>query len=773
MSNRSAILPRIVGLLAVLYVVLAGFHTLSDFDVWWQLASGRWMWEHGSILRQETFSYTALGKPWAYPAAGELLFYWLYRLGGLALLSLLTPLACLFVGLLLVRKGGMVRAWSVAIAAPLIAWRANVRADMFSTVFGAIFLVILWENHRGEKEDRWLWALPPLMVIWVNLHPGFLLGLALMAMFTVRHPRRLLPCTGVALLATLANPFGWHVYSWLGTLVRLLPLPQSMQSWLGTGPATGPFIGELSQTPVSLPILSGAFRLRDPDSALWWLAAAALVAIAVGLFRGRGWGPVVLTCTAVAALAASRFQSVFAITTVILAPDLLIGESREDDALQQEPGSGGELARLLKVLPPVAALLLLVFVAVRIADLATNRYYMTHGEIASFGAGVSGWFPERAAKFVRDHHLPREVYNDYNSGGYHTWSMAPAYPVFIDGRGDPYGTELFFLQQRLNGESPASEEWRATLDKWKIQTLMISVSRFGGFGGLPVKSFCESDQFRLAYLDETAAVFVTANSLPPITPGLALDCRTAPLNPPAASASTWDRYQFYANAGKLYYALERDKEADQAWQQALALFPDDPALHLDIGQLRHVQGRLGDAEQEFRRAIDLRPTAVSWYALGDLLTQQGKDPEAMECFQESALRSIRPHEAWAAMARSALAAQRPLQALAAANRALETSPYVGAVAANGRSFTARTLAVRGAALQALGQGPAAIDSFEAAVRTAVEPRLSIGLRLALADAYRKAGRIDDARRSLEEAKKLGATGPNVDAFEKELGAKTK
>src|ERR1022692_3370854 len=106
MSNRYGILPRIVGLLAVAYAALAGFHTLSDFDVWWQLASGRWMWEHGAVLRQEVFSYTAAGAPWNYPAAGEILFYCLYRLGGLSLLSLLTPRACSAGALVLIRKGG-------------------------------------------------------------------------------------------------------------------------------------------------------------------------------------------------------------------------------------------------------------------------------------------------------------------------------------------------------------------------------------------------------------------------------------------------------------------------------------------------------------------------------------------------------------------------------------------------------------------------------------------------------------------------------------------
>jgi tetratricopeptide (TPR) repeat protein len=784
MRNRHGILLRLSALLAAAYATLAGFHTLSDFDVWWQLASGRWMWDHGTVLRQETFSYTAAGAPWTYPVGGEILFYWIYRQGGLALLSLLTPLACLGVSLLLIRRGGMSRAWGVAIAAPLVAWRANVRADMFTTVLAAVFLAVLWENHRGKKaERRWLWILPPLMAIWVNLHPGFLLGLALMAFFTLCNPRRLMPCTALAFLATLANPFGWRVYSWLGSLASLLPLPHTFLSWLGSGSApaysafSGGHIGELSRTPISLPILAGAFRWRDPDSALWWVMALALVAIAVGLFRGQGWGPLLLICSVAAALTTSRFQAVFAIATVILAPDLIAGQSKaldgpgappEHDGASKAKSPGG----LTGWWAPVGALLLLAFVAVRITDLASNRYYVTHGEIASFGAGVSGWFPERAAKFVRENHLPRELYNDYNSGGYLTWSMAPEYPVFIDGRGGPYGSEEFLLQERLGFQGPSSDDWRAAIAKWKIHSLLISVSRFGGYGGLPIKTFCDSTEFRLAYLDETAAVFVGADSLPNSKANSkespALDCRSAALTAPAPSASAWDRYQFYANAGKLYYALERDAEAEQAWQQAAAIFPDDPSLHLDIGQLRHVQGRLSDAEREFRLAIELRPAPVTWYALGDLLSQQGRPFEAMECFRQSALRDARPHEAWAAMGRSALAAQRPLEALDAANRALETHPYVGPAAAGGRSFVARTLAIRGTALLALHQAPAAIDSLEAAVHTAVEPRLSAGLRLALAGAYRQAGRLDDARRALEEAKKLGASGPNVDAFEKEL-----
>src|SRR5438045_4131320 len=146
MSKRPAFIVSILAsCVAVCYAVLAGLHTLSDFDVWWQLASGRWMWTHHQILRQETFSHTAAGHPWTYPLAGEILFYWMYRLGGAALLSLLTPAACLIVALLLMRKGGVLRAWTLALAAPVIAWRCAVRADLFTTVLAAVFLAILWD----------------------------------------------------------------------------------------------------------------------------------------------------------------------------------------------------------------------------------------------------------------------------------------------------------------------------------------------------------------------------------------------------------------------------------------------------------------------------------------------------------------------------------------------------------------------------------------------------------------------------------------------------
>src|SRR6266404_7666153 len=393
---------RFAAIAAVVYAAMAGFRPLSDLDVWWQLASGGWMWDHSAAMRQEVFSYTAPGAPWIYPAGSGALFYWIWRMAGLSALSLLAPAACGIIALILMRRGGILRAWTLALAVPVIAWRCAVRADLFTTLLTAAFLALLWQEHTAEESGRrrWLWLLPFLVAAWVNLHPGFLLGVAAMLAFSARHPRRMLPWTLATLAATLANPFGWRMYIWARTLIGLLPLPAALHS----ASYNNAFIGEFARTPLSAAVLGDALRWRDPDSSFWWLMALAAVAAAIGLVRGQGWGPLVLTAAAAGALACSRFQAAFAITAVVIAPDLL---SDPEPRNRRVVGGGS-----------IAAALLILLVGVRIFDLATNRYAMSHGDLARFGSGVSSWFPARAVRFLTEHHLPREVYHDYNLGGY-------------------------------------------------------------------------------------------------------------------------------------------------------------------------------------------------------------------------------------------------------------------------------------------------------------------------------------------------------------------
>src|ERR1700690_1890509 len=161
--------------LVLLSALCAGLHTVGDNDMGWHLATGRWVVEHRQVPRTDVLSFTSAGTPWMYPPFAGVLFYLTYSAFGYAGLSWFCALACLAVVAYLVRRGDMASTVLATLAVGSIATRTAARADLFSTVFFALFLGELWAYHRGLRCR--LWLLPVIMLFWVNLHPGFIAGL--------------------------------------------------------------------------------------------------------------------------------------------------------------------------------------------------------------------------------------------------------------------------------------------------------------------------------------------------------------------------------------------------------------------------------------------------------------------------------------------------------------------------------------------------------------------------------------------------------------------
>ena len=66
--------------------------------------------------------------------------------------------------------------FSFSAAATMPTW--GVRPQMFSPLFASIFISFLDRYYRREVMPS-IWWLAPLMILWVNLHAGFVLGLVL------------------------------------------------------------------------------------------------------------------------------------------------------------------------------------------------------------------------------------------------------------------------------------------------------------------------------------------------------------------------------------------------------------------------------------------------------------------------------------------------------------------------------------------------------------------------------------------------------------------
>jgi hypothetical protein len=73
-------------------------------------------------------------------------------------------------------------------------------------------------------------------------------------------------------------------------------------------------------------------------------------------------------------------------------------------------------------------------------------------------ATVSNDFPVRAANSIRQHDLPKPLFNSYDWGGFLTWYL-PEYPVAIDNRADAYGEDRMLAYFKLTtGQVPLPED---------------------------------------------------------------------------------------------------------------------------------------------------------------------------------------------------------------------------------------------------------------------------------------------------------------------------
>src|SRR5262249_8467883 len=146
--------------------------------------------------------------------------------------------------------------------------------------------------------------------------------------------------------------------------------------------------------------------------------------------------------------------------------------------------------------------------------------------------------------------------------------------------------------------------------------------------------------------------------------------------------------------------LSRDAEAFAALQQAEMIFPENASLHLVKAQLLQAESRLGEAEQEYLRAVNEKPSDAGWFALATLYNSEKRYAEAERCVKESIGYTQVPHERQRSLGLVHLYMGRVQEALSDFDEAARKNPY-DAGSEEGRSFAARLQASREKARQAM------------------------------------------------------------------------
>lgn len=732
-------------LIALAYALIAGLRTLAEYDLGWQLATGRWVVQHHQIPSVDVLSYTAQGHPWIYPIGSQLLFYGLYRLGGYALLSWLGALVCAGSVALLVRRGSLITAALAILAVPLVAARTGPRADMFSLLLFSAFLSVIWQ-HRETGKAR-LWLLPVLMIAWVNLHLGIAAGLALLGGYglvecldmlqrerrdaALRRLRSAWPWLAVTAAATAINPWGLRVYAKMIGFMAPMAMPTESVS-----------IAEWAPAKLSWTSAVAGLSLRNPDVFLWLLAAVA-VAVAVALWRRQFGEAVLLSGAAYFGAEHVRLQALFAAVVVVIGGTVLASAWRDW-------GHGICDDRTRRIISAGLCCLLVLLASIWSADLMTDRTHLMNTDLASFGTGLSWWFPERAAAFVERENIPGQIFNNYNEGGYIAWRLGPKRLDYVDGRGEPFGAELIERSSSLMGSMPDSGEWQAEAERYGINAIIVPLGRYDALQFFPLlRQYCTGDTWRPVYLDEVSAVFVRRV---PETESLIersqIDCDTAPLpaSRPAGSGST--AFNQWANAASVLSVLGRKPEAFAATTNALAIFPDSAYVHYLRGQLFAESGNQRDAESQYRTAAALAPKAAIWSSLAEMYERENRLGEAIQAWEHVADLSSDRYLAILSIGFDFLDENRPQEALNAFDRSQDSAP---AAMKQDAAFQGNLAHGRAMAWKALGDFKQALSFEEETVK--LSPNRS-DVWLQLAGLYDHEGRSDDAQRARERAAML-------------------
>jgi len=713
-----------------------------DYDLGWQMATGRWIVQHRQIPSSDVFSYTAQGQPWIYPVGSGLFFYAAYLIGKYALLTWLGAAACVITVALLVWKRSAMEAALAILAIPIIVLRAAPRAEMFTMVLFAAFLCVLWRLHEDKRTH--LWLLPLLMAAWVNLHLGFVAGLGLMGAFVLLEALDLawsdrrqaalarLRCAWPWLVATIAatavNPWGAGIYH---ALWRQERATAAHSQWISEWTPSS-----LNWTRVSL-----SASLRDPDGALYVVLLVASIAIVLALWRRHLGTAMLLGGALFMAIRHIRFHALFAEVVVVVGGAVLTAAFAESwDRLRQSRLGTFSLIGLAYCVVGLACL--------RAVDLTSNRAYLGATNLSAFGWGLSWWFPADAASFVEGENLPGHIFNSYNEGGYLVWRLGPKYLDYIDGRALPFGPELFERNQRLMATRPESPEWKRETEHYAINTIIVPLSRYNGVDLFPVlRQFCTSAVWRPVYLDEVSGVFVRIS---PQNAGLiekfGLDCAKAPLPRTVPLDSSSQAFNRWANAAAVLHALGRDTEAFAATARAASIFESSAYVHFLRGELLEETGDLNNAEREYLRAAALEVNGATWSNLGALYHREGRSKDEIEAWQKAASLLRVPDRELLALGYAELDAQQPRQAL----RAFDLSAHLQS-RPDDNFFQAGLARGRARAWMALGEMNRAFSFQEETVRLLPDSTLDW---LELARLYDREQRPQDAQRARDRASAL-------------------
>ena len=478
---------------------------LGDASIGWHIRNGEQMLRTHSVTRTDPFSVTMGGQTWY---AWE----WLYDVviarihqglglnGVVYFTAVIVALTFTLTLRLCLRRGADLPVTALLLALSLGASMIHLfaRPHVLSWLFTVIWFQVLDSSEKSDGGRR-LWYLPGLMLLWVNLHGGFVVGFALLGLYLLSNAILYFRCqdadeagrfaariralgivSGLSLLASLINPYGYelhvHVYRYLSSRWLMNHIDEFLSPDFH-GVAQQCFIAILLATIVVLAVS----RTKPSLSRLFVM----LFATYSGLYASRSLPVSCLLLTLIVAplwsqsVAGARDNPNLSLRVRAF---LARWHSLTTRVGQIELGFRGHLW-------PIAAALFGLLACVQQGKIGSRQWMDARFDPAHL--------PVQAAEVIVQRGIREPIFSQDSWGGYLIYRLYPENKVFVDDRHDFYGEE--FLKDYLRAIRLAPD-WDKFLNEKQVNWAL-----------LPSKSSLENmleetSRWNLVYQDGTSAL---------------------------------------------------------------------------------------------------------------------------------------------------------------------------------------------------------------------------------------------------------------------------
>ncbi len=489
----SFLIPSIVDIIFIsLFLYLsfsAGKSLLNDVDTGYHIRAGEYIIDTLSVPKHDMFSFHTPALPWtAHEWLSEVIMATVHRSFGLTGIVIFFSFIISLVYYLLFKilrehnDNIVIVAFLVilVLTSSKIHWLA--RPHIFSLLLMLIWYYLLDKYQYNHKN--YLYLFPPIMLLWVNLHGGFLAGFILLGIYLFGNLVKLITSegeerdnykkkvrllgliTGICLFVSLINPYGYHILLFPFNLVSNKFIMDNVTEFFSPNFHSfhvKPF--EFILLFIIVVLVFSRVRLNIIELAM------ILLFTHMSLYSVRY---IPLFCIISAPILAKQLQAILDESNGRLAKFI---KKRSDNITKIDTATKGYLW-------PAAAVILVIFFV------KTGKIEFQFDEEKK---------PVAAVEFMKKEHLQGNMFDNDEFGDYIIYSAWPEYKVFFDGRSDMYGADMVKEYTKVSRIKPG---WDEVLKKYNIKWIIYNAN-----SALSLFLMERGDR-TLIYADKVANIFV-------------------------------------------------------------------------------------------------------------------------------------------------------------------------------------------------------------------------------------------------------------------------